>query len=106
MTPDEVVRELWSRIQQRDWGGQAALLDPGVRVEWPATRETFVGREAFVAVQAEYPEGWTIRLKRVVAAGDTVVSEVEVPHEMSGLTFRVASFFRVHGDCVVAATEY
>ena len=43
---------------------------------------------------------------RVIAAGDTVVSEVEVPHEPSGLTFRVASLFSVVGNRVVSVTEY
>jgi ketosteroid isomerase-like protein len=106
MTPDAVVRELWARIEERDWAGLEALLDPGLRVEWPATSEVFLGPAAFVAVQSHYPEGWSIRVLRVVGQGDTVVSEVEVPHAPSGQVFRVASFFRVSGARIVEATEY
>ena len=34
-----------------------------------------------MAVNEEYPEGWTIQVLRIVADGDSAVSEVEVPHE-------------------------
>jgi ketosteroid isomerase-like protein len=102
---EQVVRDLWGAIQARDWDALGALLADDVRVEWPAARERFVGREAFVAVQSRYPEGWTIRPVRVVSAGDVVVSEVEVPHPGLGL-FAVASFWWVRDGVVVAAREY
>jgi ketosteroid isomerase-like protein len=106
MSPEQVVRELWSRIQAHDWDGLGELLAQDVRVEWPSTAEAFVGRANFVAVQSEYPAGWSIRVLRVLAVGDAVVSEVEVPFEPLGLTFRVASFFHVNDGCVISATEY
>jgi hypothetical protein len=65
----------------------------------------FLGPDNFVAVQSEYPEGWSICLLRVVTQGDDVVSEVEVP-TVDGPTFRVASIVTVRNSQVVAATEY
>jgi len=105
MEPVQVVLSVWARIAARDWAGLAVLLAPEVRLEWPATREVFVGRENFVSVQAEYPEGWAITVLTTVAQGEAVVSEVEVPHQEFGL-FRAASFWTVSDGMVVAATEY
>ena len=100
-----MVRELWTSIADRNWVGLAGLLDPQVTVAWPASGETFVGPANFVAVQSEYPEGWEIEVLRVVASGETVVSEVRVPHRDLGV-FASAGFWTVRGGRVVAATEY
>lgn len=107
MRADEVVSSFWARMQARDWPGVHALLAPGVVLEWPATGERFEGADAVVAVNREYPEGWTIDVQRVVASvdGETVVSEVEVPHEGLG-TFAVASIWQVRDGLVIAGREY
>ncbi len=106
MKPEQVVRELWNRISARDWPGVGELLAPDVRVEWPASGEIFVGPADFVAIQAEYPEGWAINVLSLLSQGEQVVSEVEVPHEELGGTFRAASFWTVRDGLIVAATEY
>jgi ketosteroid isomerase-like protein len=107
MRADEVVRGLWERIQARDWPALRALLAPEVVLEWPATGERFEGPDAVVAVNKDYPEGWSIDVVRVVPSpdGETVVSEVEVPHADMG-TFAVASFWRVRDGRVTACREY
>jgi ketosteroid isomerase-like protein len=103
--PAEVVRELWSRIQARDWDAAGALLAEDVVVEWPQTRERIRGRANVIAVNRNYPEGWTIRVLRVLQDGDTAVSEVAVDHVDHG-TFHAASFFEVRDRQVVGGTEY
>ena len=100
-----VVEGLWQRIQARDWQGVGALIAPGAVVDWPASAERIIGRANYVAVNREYPEGWEIRVLRIVAAGDQVVSEVEVPHAGLGV-FRAASFFTVADGQITGATEY
>ncbi|MFE4262754.1 nuclear transport factor 2 family protein [Streptomyces sp. NPDC056883] len=105
MEPLRVVEALWDRIQARDWEGVALLVAEDAVVEWPVSAERIVGRENYVAVNREYPEGWTIRVLRIVAAGDEVVSEVEVPHEDLGV-FRAASFWTVRDGRIVRGTEY
>ncbi|ONK11651.1 nuclear transport factor 2 family protein [Streptomyces sp. MP131-18] len=101
----EIVQELWARMQARDWAGVGELLAEDVVVEWPVSGERIVGRDNVVAVNAEYPEGWSIRVLRIVADGAEVVSEVEVPHEAAGL-FRAASFWTVADGKVVRGREY
>jgi ketosteroid isomerase-like protein len=58
-----------------------------------------------VAVNAEYPEGWSIEVLNVVGAGDQVASEVEVPFAGVGV-FRAASFWTVREGRVVHGREY
>jgi ketosteroid isomerase-like protein len=103
--PSEVVRALWNRILDRDWNGVGELVAEDAVIEWPASRERITGRDNFVAVNREYPEGWSIHVLRIVADDDQVVSEVEVPHTELGI-FRVASFWTVLGNRIVRGTEY
>ena len=103
--PADVVRGLWEAMQARDWARAADLVDQDVVVEWPVSRERMTGRENYVAVNREYPEGWEIRVLRVIGAGDQAASEVEVLHDTLGV-FRAASFFTVSGGRITRGTEY
>lgn len=105
MDPSEIIHALWERMQDRDWAGLRDLLAEDLVVEWPVSGERIVGRAHYVRINAEYPEGWSIRVLRVVADGNQVVSEVEVPHETMGV-HRVASFWTVREGRVVAGREY
>lgn len=105
MEPTQTVQALWDRIQARDWAGVGELIAEDLVVEWPVSRERIVGRDNFIRVNAEYPEGWSIRVLRVIADGDTVVSEVEVPHESLGV-FRSVSLWTLRDTLIVAAREY
>lgn len=103
--PGEVVRALWERLEARDWDAAAELLAEDVVVDWPQTRERIRGRDRVIAVNRNYPEGWTIRVLRVLQDGDVAVSEVAVDHVDHG-TFHAASFFEVEDGRIVRGTEY
>ncbi|MFA3872106.1 nuclear transport factor 2 family protein [Streptomyces sp. MMCC 100] len=105
--PAAVVREFWTRMQARDWEGLGALLADDLVVEWPVSAERIEGRADFVGVNAEYPEGWSIDVIRVLADGDgeTVVSEVQVPHETMGV-HRVVSLWTVRDGRITGGREY
>jgi ketosteroid isomerase-like protein len=100
----EAVRRLWERMEARDWDAVAMLLHPDVVVDWPATGERMRGRDSYLAVQRNYPEGWRIEVLRVVDGGDEVASEVRVEHE--GKRFYAASFFELKDGVVVRAVEH
>jgi ketosteroid isomerase-like protein len=100
-----VVTELWARIAARDWQGFGRLLADDVVLELPVSGELVRGRDHVVAVNAEYPDGWSIEVLRVVGAGDQAVSEVQVPMEGVGV-FRAASFWTVRDGLVVHGREY
>ncbi|WP_308401175.1 nuclear transport factor 2 family protein [Streptomyces sp. AC512_CC834] len=116
LEPAAIVREFWARMQARDWKGLGALLAEDLVVEWPASAERIVGRADFVSVNAEYPEGWSIHVIRIVADGgdgdgdgdgdgETVVSEVEVPHDTMGV-HRVVSLWTVRDGRITGGREY
>lgn len=105
MEPVKVIEALWHRIGERDWAGVGALFADGAVVEWPGSNERIVGRTNFVAVNSEYPEGWTVQVMRIVAQGDLVISEVEVPHATVGL-FRSAAFWTIEDGLITHGREY
>jgi ketosteroid isomerase-like protein len=105
MESTKIVRELWDRMQARDWAGLPELLADDLVVEWPVTAERIVGRENYVRINAEYPEGWAIRVLRIIGEGAVVVSEVEVPHDTMGV-HRVVSIWTVRDGKIVDGREY
>jgi len=103
--PADVVEQLWSRTQSRDWDGVGALLAEDFLLEWPHDLVRLRGRANFVEFNRTYPEGWAIEVLRIVAQGNTVVSEVRVPHATLG-PFCALSFFEVDGDQIASCREY
>ena len=98
-----VVRGLWAAVQARDWTGLRALLRDDLQALWWNTGERFDGADAFVEVQARYPEGWTLRLIEVARLDDgRVLSRVRVDHP-PGVYF-ACSIFRMD-DGLVASIE-
>ncbi len=105
MDSSAVIRELWACAQARDWVGFGDLIAEDAVFEYPVSAERIVGRANYVAINREYPEGWEIRVLRVVGSGEEAASEVEVPHDTLG-TFRVLSFWTVKNGKIVQGTDY
>jgi hypothetical protein len=57
----------------------AELIVEDFVLEWPNARVRIRGRTNFVEFNRRYPEGWSIEVLRIVAQGNTAVSEVHVP---------------------------
>jgi ketosteroid isomerase-like protein len=105
MDASEIVRELWTRAQARDWDGFADLIAEDAVFEYPVSAERIVGRANYVAINREYPEGWEVKILRIVGTGEDAASEVEMPHETLGL-FRVASFWTIKDGTITSGTDY
>ena len=103
--PSDVVAQLWSRVQARDWVGVGDLLAEDFVLEWPHDRVRLRGRANFVEFNRSYPEGWSIEVLRIVAQGNTVVSEVRVPHPTVGPHYAL-SFYEVDGGRIASCREY
>jgi hypothetical protein len=56
-------------------------------------------------MNSTYPEGWAIQVRRIVAEGPTVVSEVLVPFH-DGELFAVTSWWEVTGGLVRRGREF
>jgi ketosteroid isomerase-like protein len=105
MEADEVVAELWRRIQARDWPSVLELLAADFVLEWPYELVRISGPQNFVEFNRNYPEGWSIEVLRIVADGKIAVSEVRVPHPTVGPHYAL-SFFEVEGGRIARGREY
>lgn len=105
MNNREIVLAFWRHLHDRAWEPLRLLLADDLVVDWPTTGERIVGPRDFVAVNAEYPDGWSIDVRNVVASGAKVASEVWVPHDSLGV-FAVASFWTVTGGRIQHGVEY
>ncbi|MGR4881375.1 nuclear transport factor 2 family protein [Streptomyces sp. LARHCF249] len=106
MEPMNVVARLWQRIEARDWDGVADLIAEDAVIEWPVSGERIVGRANFIAVNSD--DGYTVErsveLLRILADGDLVVTEVEVPQDH--VLYRAVSLWTVRDGEIVGAREY
>ncbi len=97
----------WAAMNANDWDLAATYLAPDCVIDWPCSGEQIVGSSDFAAMQARYPTKtgrWSFDVHRLLADGDTVVSEVTVTDgEQSA---RVVAFSDIHGGHVVRQVEY
>ena len=90
MSPADLVRALWTRMQDRDWDGARATLADDYVSEMPATGELLGPADNYIAMNIAYPEGWEIFVDEVVATGARVVARVRVT--LGGKTYHCLSF--------------
>ncbi|MFE9633293.1 nuclear transport factor 2 family protein [Streptomyces sp. NPDC006463] len=106
MEPLNVVAQLWERIEARDWDGVAKLIAEDAVIEWPVSGERIVGRANFVAVNSDDGDAdeRSVELLRILADGDLVVTEVEIPQDH--VVYRAVSLWTVRDGEIVGAREY
>lgn len=99
------VRSMWSAFQARNWAAARRLLRDDLQAVWWTSGERFDGADAFIAVQARYPEGWTLHLIEAERLEDgRVMSLVRVDHAPNH--FFATSFFRVDDGLIIGIDEY
>ncbi len=101
----ECVAELWRAFGTRDWGAARRLLHADLVAEWPQTGERF-DREGYLGVNETYPGSWEIRIRRILALGDLVVSEVFIEHSDPERTTFAVGLYELEGGRIRRATEY
>ncbi|MFZ3499247.1 nuclear transport factor 2 family protein [Streptomyces sp. 5.8] len=106
MEPLKVVARLWERIEARDWDGVALLITEDAVIEWPVSSERIVGRDNFIAVISDddYADERSVDVLRILADGDLVVTEVEIPQDH--VVYRAVSLWTVRDGRVAGAREY
>lgn len=99
------LRALWAAVQVRDWQAMRALLHDRLQATWWTSGERFNGAQAFVDVQACYPEGWTLHVLEVARLDDgRVLSLLRVDHPPQH--FFATSIARVDDGRVATIDEY
>jgi hypothetical protein len=92
-TTAQLLLTFSDRIDAQDWDGMSALLAPDFRARYVHTGETF-DRDAFVALNRDYPGSWRFEHEDVVDGGDRGVlrSRVSDATGASDAVFHVATF--------------
>ncbi|MDX2391845.1 MULTISPECIES: nuclear transport factor 2 family protein [unclassified Streptomyces] len=126
MEPLKVVAQLWERIEARDWDGVTGLIAEDAVIEWPVSGERIVGRANFIAVLRDEGDAGDagggsgtgyggdgggderttgqVEVLRILADGDLVVTEVEIPEDH--VLYRAVSLWTVRNGEIVGAREY
>ncbi|MGW8503650.1 nuclear transport factor 2 family protein [Streptomyces sp. CLCI03] len=106
MEPLKVVARLWERFEARDWDGVAELIAEDAIIEWPVSGERIVGRANFITVNSDDGEAdeRSVELLRILADGNLVVTEVEIPQDH--VVYRAVSLWTVRNGEIVGAREY
>ncbi|MGH3446348.1 MAG: nuclear transport factor 2 family protein [Nocardioidaceae bacterium] len=98
----DVLRGLWTRIDEQRWGDLDEVLDPTLRVEYVHTGEVF-DRAAYIRLNREYPGSWRAHVAETVSSGERAVSRVRVSDGFE--TYHVASFATVRDARIVNLVE-
>lgn len=106
LSPEAVVREFWRLMSTNDFASVKAVLAEQFVLDWPQSKERIRGGENFARMNAEYPTTgrWEFKLNRLVASGDTVVTQVSVTD--GSQTGEPISFFTVVKGKITQLTEY
>ena len=100
-----IVRALWDRYERRDWAGARRLLADDAIMSWICTAERFHGGDAVIAVNAAYPEGWSIHVIDCTPLGDgRILSLVRVEHPPQ--RFFATSLCRLDRGLIAEIEEY
>jgi len=103
-TNQQTVEQLWQSFDAFDFEAVSPLLDDDFICEYPQSRERIRVRENFVAFNANYPGRWRIRIERVVACGNSVVTDVSLA--FGDETARAVSFFELRDGKIIKETDY
>ena len=93
-------------MQSNDFQSAGEFLHDDFVLEWPQSGERIRGRSNFVAVNENYPaEGrWEFTIRRILAEGDEVVSDIEVTD--GKLIGRAITFSTVREEKIIHQVEF
>jgi hypothetical protein len=99
----KIVRKFWSDMDAGRWDNLSAYFSKNARIEWPNTQEIF-DAEGFKKVQSDYPGCWRVEVKKIMKAGNNVITVVGFFD--NALSFHVTSFFRFKSRKIAWLCEY
>lgn len=106
MDNGKLVERYWAHMGAGRFEKAGDCMARDAIVYFPNTREVFMGREAFVAFNRQYPGKWSIGIEKLTAMEDTVVTAVRVASGDEAKSFCAVSFFTVKDGLIREITEY
>ncbi len=104
--PRDVVANFWAQMATNDFHAAAMCLSEDFEGHWPQSGEIIRGRANFGAVNTAYPaQGlWRFTVKRLVAEGDQVVTDVDITDGAMQAT--ALTFHTIENGLITHQTEY
>ena len=101
-----IVERFWDLMGSNDFYSVGELLSEAFVLDWPQSGERIRGREAFAAMNAEYPAHgpWSFAVNRIVGGEEAAVSDVFVTDGVQAA--RAITFFAVSDGQIDAIVEY
>lgn len=99
------IQAYWDAVLRQDAPAIRAYFLPDAWVNWHNTNEHFTAEE-FIRANCEYPGAWGGEVERIVCADAQIITAAHVYEKESGLSFHVASFFRICGGKIASIDEY
>lgn len=101
-----MIESFWAAMQSNDFNSAGDVLHDDYILEWPQSGERIRGRANFVALNENYPSHgrWEFTLHRILAEGESVVSDVGVTDGV--ITARVITFSTVREGRILRQTEF
>jgi limonene-1,2-epoxide hydrolase len=105
-TSKQIVQGFWAAMQTNNFRAAAEFLHDDYLLEWPQSGEQIRGRSSFVAINEHYPAHgrWEFTIRRLVAEGNEVVSEVSVTDSV--IQARAITFSTVQDGKIFRQTEF
>lgn len=100
----QAVEAFWRLVEQQDWDAAGALLHDDFVQEWPQSGERLRGRDNSMAVNKNYPGIPSVTVRRMLAGGDLVTSEVTLDY--GGTLYLGVSVFEFRDGRIISQTDY
>ncbi len=101
----EIIKKFWECIDKARFDALAQIMAEDAVVILPNTRERFLGRNAYIAFNKDYPGRWFAEVEKTVEAGDVIVTAVKIYNEENASLY-VTSFFKIKDGKICELTEY
>ena len=101
-----IVARFWELMATNDFDSVGHVLANDFVLDWPQSGERIRGRDAFAAMNAEYPAHgrWVFTINRIVGGGDSAASDVSVTDGVQ--TARAITFFTIQDGKINAIVEF
>jgi hypothetical protein len=106
MNADEIRQAL-----ERHWAGHPdqdavhAIYAPNVRVDFPQSGESILGRDNLKAMRSAYPNEVTFQIRRIRGSGNLWITELDLTYD-GATSIHVANIMEFVDDVVVRETIY
>ena len=102
----QIVERFWKLMGSNNFASVGEVLSDDFVLHWPQSGERIRGRDAFAAMNTEYPAHgrWNFAINRIVGGEDAAVSDVFVTDGVQSA--RAITFFTIANGLIASIVEF